>query len=58
MSTSVVAMTGLCIVLKYDNLTPALAGLAMSFAIQVYYILDRELPGFLSKVNLVFSLRP
>ena len=24
----------------------------------LYYILDRELPGFLSKVNLVFSLRP
>ena len=24
----------------------------------IYYILDRELPGFLSKVNLVFSLRP
>ena len=24
----------------------------------VYYILDRDIPGFLSKVNLVFSLRP
>ena len=39
MSTSLVALTGLCVVLTYDNLTPALAGLAMSFAIQVLLLL-------------------
>ncbi|XP_053403770.1 ATP-binding cassette sub-family C member 5-like isoform X1 [Mercenaria mercenaria] len=35
MSTVVVGITGLCIVLTYDKLTPALAGLAFSFAFQM-----------------------
>ena len=35
MSSCVVCITGLCVVLTYDNLTPAMAGLALSFAIQV-----------------------
>lgn len=35
MSTCVVGITGLCVVLTYDSLTPALAGLALSFSIQM-----------------------
>ncbi|KAL4220768.1 Multidrug resistance-associated protein 5 [Mactra antiquata] len=35
MSTCVVGITGLCIVVTYNSLTPALAGLALSFAIQM-----------------------
>ncbi|XP_052784055.1 ATP-binding cassette sub-family C member 5-like isoform X2 [Mya arenaria] len=34
-STCVVALTGLCIVLTYESINPAMAGLAMSFAIQM-----------------------
>ena len=37
MSSCVVCITGLCVVLTYDNLTPAMAGLALSFAIQVMH---------------------
>ncbi|XP_060577708.1 ATP-binding cassette sub-family C member 5-like [Ruditapes philippinarum] len=35
MSTAIVGVTGLCIVLTYDSLNPAVAGLAFSFAIQM-----------------------
>ncbi|XP_053403768.1 ATP-binding cassette sub-family C member 5-like [Mercenaria mercenaria] len=35
MSSLVVGITGLCIVLTYDSLNPALAGLAYTFAIQM-----------------------
>ena len=35
MSSLVVGITGLCILLTYDKLNPALAGLAYTFAIQV-----------------------
>ncbi|WAR28249.1 MRP5-like protein [Mya arenaria] len=34
-NTCVVALTGLCIVLTYESINPAMAGLAMSFAIQM-----------------------
>lgn len=36
MSAIVIGVTGLLVLLTYDQLTPALAGMAMAFAIQVF----------------------
>ena len=51
------AMTGLCIVLKYDNLTPALAGLAMSFAIQVLLLRIISLQIYICTMKIAKLIR-